>query len=184
MQVESAINTQSLKPQTDLIKRRYGDDKERIQRETSALYERAGVNPLAGVFVQLPWSALAAQDRLSVSLFLLLFCQSVQSCYFCYYSLLRLCKQDPHSCMSPPDGTALECLGRPGVPYRPSLPSALLPYMYMSPPKEAALECFGLPGVPWPPWTAYRPSLPSALCRSVHVYATLPTQASCTCSNV
>lgn len=50
IQVESAINTQSLKPQTDLIKRRYGDDKERIQRETSALYERAGVNPLAGCF--------------------------------------------------------------------------------------------------------------------------------------
>jgi len=48
IQVESSINTQALKPQTDLIKRRYGEDKERIQRETSALYEKAGVNPLAG----------------------------------------------------------------------------------------------------------------------------------------
>lgn len=46
--MESSINTQALKPQTDLIKRRYGDDKDRIQRETSALYEKAGVNPLAG----------------------------------------------------------------------------------------------------------------------------------------
>lgn len=48
MQVESSLNVQTLKPQTDLIKRRYGSDKERIQRETSALYEKAGVNPLAG----------------------------------------------------------------------------------------------------------------------------------------
>ena len=46
--MESSLNVQALKPQTDLIKRRYGSDKDRIQRETSALYEKAGVNPLAG----------------------------------------------------------------------------------------------------------------------------------------
>ena len=39
---------QRLKPQIDLLKKRYGDDKDRIQKETSALYEKAGVNPLAG----------------------------------------------------------------------------------------------------------------------------------------
>ena len=48
MQVESAISVQKLKPTIDAIKRQYGEDKEKIQRETSALYEKAGVNPLAG----------------------------------------------------------------------------------------------------------------------------------------
>lgn len=48
MQVESSLEVQKLKPQVDLIKRRYGEDKERIQRETNALYEKAGVKPLAG----------------------------------------------------------------------------------------------------------------------------------------
>lgn len=47
-QVESGLAVQALKPTVDLIKRRYGDDKERIQKETSALYEKTGVNPLAG----------------------------------------------------------------------------------------------------------------------------------------
>lgn len=49
MQVESAINVQKLKPTIDAIKRQYGDDKQKIQRETSALYEKSGVNPLAGM---------------------------------------------------------------------------------------------------------------------------------------
>lgn len=48
VQVESAISVQKLKPTIDAIKRQYGEDKDKIQRETSALYEKAGVNPLAG----------------------------------------------------------------------------------------------------------------------------------------
>jgi 60Kd inner membrane protein len=47
--VESSLEVQKLKPQVDLIKRRYGSDKDRIQRETNALYEKAGVKPLAGM---------------------------------------------------------------------------------------------------------------------------------------
>ncbi len=39
---------QSLKPRIDLIKARYGDDKDRVQKETNMLYEQAGVSPLAG----------------------------------------------------------------------------------------------------------------------------------------
>lgn len=39
---------QSLKPKIDAIKSKYGDDKDAVSRETSALYEKAGVNPLAG----------------------------------------------------------------------------------------------------------------------------------------
>lgn len=39
---------QALKPRLDLIKARYGEDKEKVQKETSLLYEQAGVNPLAG----------------------------------------------------------------------------------------------------------------------------------------
>lgn len=39
---------QSLKPRIDMMKARYGEDKKKIQRETSILYEQAGVNPLAG----------------------------------------------------------------------------------------------------------------------------------------
>ncbi len=39
---------QSLKPRVDLIKARYGDDKDAVTKETSKLYEQAGVNPLAG----------------------------------------------------------------------------------------------------------------------------------------
>ncbi|GLC44867.1 hypothetical protein PLESTB_001681500 [Pleodorina starrii] len=47
-QVESALAVQALKPRVDLIKDRFGDDKDKIQKETSVLYEQAGVNPLAG----------------------------------------------------------------------------------------------------------------------------------------
>lgn len=39
---------QALKPRVDLIKERFGDDKDKIQKETSVLYEQAGVNPLSG----------------------------------------------------------------------------------------------------------------------------------------
>lgn len=47
-QVESSMAVQALKPRIDLIKQRYGEDKDKIQKETSVLYEQAGVNPLAG----------------------------------------------------------------------------------------------------------------------------------------
>ena len=47
-QVESTMSMQQLKPQIDAIKEKYGDDKDAIQRETAALYEKANVNPLAG----------------------------------------------------------------------------------------------------------------------------------------
>lgn len=47
-QIESALSMQNLKPEIDAIKEKYGEDKDAIQRETSALYEKAGVNPLAG----------------------------------------------------------------------------------------------------------------------------------------
>ena len=47
-QVESAMATQSLKPRIDIIKERYGEDKKKVQKETSRLYEQAEVNPLAG----------------------------------------------------------------------------------------------------------------------------------------
>ena len=48
VQVESAMAVQTLKPRIDLIKARYGEDKDRVQAETSKLYEEAGVNPAAG----------------------------------------------------------------------------------------------------------------------------------------
>jgi YidC/Oxa1 family membrane protein insertase len=47
-QVESALAVQELRPQLEALKARYGADKDRIQKETSLLYEEAGVNPLAG----------------------------------------------------------------------------------------------------------------------------------------
>jgi YidC/Oxa1 family membrane protein insertase len=56
-QVESAMAVQNLKPRIDVIKERYGDDKDKVQKETARLYEQAGVNPLAGCapsILQLP----------------------------------------------------------------------------------------------------------------------------------
>ena len=50
MQVESGLAMQNLKPTIDNIKRLYGDDKKKIQRETSALYKKANVSPLAGMW--------------------------------------------------------------------------------------------------------------------------------------
>ena len=46
--VEANLRAQTLKPRIDLIKARYGDDKEKVQMETARLYEEAEVNPLAG----------------------------------------------------------------------------------------------------------------------------------------
>lgn len=48
IQVEGTMSMQALKPEIDAIKEKYGDDKDAISRETSALYEKAKVNPLAG----------------------------------------------------------------------------------------------------------------------------------------
>ena len=48
VQVESGIAMQNLKPTIDNIKRLYGDDKKKIQRETSELYKKAQISPLAG----------------------------------------------------------------------------------------------------------------------------------------
>lgn len=39
---------QNLKPTIDNIKRLYGDDKKKVQRETSELYKKAQISPLAG----------------------------------------------------------------------------------------------------------------------------------------
>jgi YidC/Oxa1 family membrane protein insertase len=47
-QVESSLAVQKLKPTIDEIKRLYGDDRDKVQREQSALYEKAGVDPAAG----------------------------------------------------------------------------------------------------------------------------------------
>lgn len=47
-QVESGIAMQNLKPTIDNIKRLYGDDKKKVQRETSELYKKAQISPLAG----------------------------------------------------------------------------------------------------------------------------------------
>ena len=43
---------QSLKPTIDALKKRYGEDKARIQKETTLLYEKANVNPSAGESVR------------------------------------------------------------------------------------------------------------------------------------
>lgn len=56
-QVESAMAVQALKPRIDVIKERYGEDKDKVQKETSRLYQQANVNPLAGCLpslLQLP----------------------------------------------------------------------------------------------------------------------------------
>lgn len=47
-QVESSMSMMALKPKIDAIKEKYGENKDAVQRETSALYDKAGVNPLAG----------------------------------------------------------------------------------------------------------------------------------------
>ena len=45
--MESALAVQNLKPTIDAIKAQYGEDKRKIQRETTELYKQSGVNPLA-----------------------------------------------------------------------------------------------------------------------------------------
>ena len=53
LQVESGIAMQNLKPTIDNIKRLYGDDKKKVQRETSELYKKAQISPLAGAYERL-----------------------------------------------------------------------------------------------------------------------------------
>ncbi|KAI7739471.1 hypothetical protein M8C21_001013 [Ambrosia artemisiifolia] len=47
-QVESTLAMQNLQPKIKAIQQRYAGNQERIQLETSRLYQKAGVNPLAG----------------------------------------------------------------------------------------------------------------------------------------
>ncbi|KAM0051324.1 putative membrane insertase YidC/ALB3/OXA1/COX18, membrane insertase YidC/Oxa1 [Helianthus debilis subsp. tardiflorus] len=47
-QVESTLAMQNLQPKIKAIQQRYAGNQERIQLETSRLYTKAGVNPLAG----------------------------------------------------------------------------------------------------------------------------------------
>lgn len=47
-QVESTLAMQNLQPKIKAIQQRYAGNQERIQLETSRLYQQAGVNPLAG----------------------------------------------------------------------------------------------------------------------------------------
>ncbi|RDY12576.1 Inner membrane protein PPF-1, chloroplastic, partial [Mucuna pruriens] len=47
-QVESTLAMQNLQPKLKAIQERYAGNQERIQLETSRLYQQAGVNPLAG----------------------------------------------------------------------------------------------------------------------------------------
>lgn len=51
-QVESALAVQALKPRVDLIKARFGDDKEKITKETNILYEqeRTAMLPFPSLF--------------------------------------------------------------------------------------------------------------------------------------
>jgi hypothetical protein len=39
-QVESSLAVQSLKPRIDLIKKRFGEDKDKVSKETNLLYEQ------------------------------------------------------------------------------------------------------------------------------------------------
>lgn len=52
------MSVQNLKPTIDEIKRLYGDDKNKVQRETSELYKKSGVNPAAGMHALLPHASL------------------------------------------------------------------------------------------------------------------------------
>lgn len=47
-QLSSAANMKALKPQQDLVKKWYGDNKELLNIETGNLFEKLNVNPLAG----------------------------------------------------------------------------------------------------------------------------------------
>ncbi|CAD7704454.1 unnamed protein product [Ostreobium quekettii] len=71
-QVESSISMQALQPRIKEMQEKYKNDPERLQQETAALYQEAGVNPLAGclptlatipVFIGLYRALLLAADE-------------------------------------------------------------------------------------------------------------------------
>lgn len=71
-QVESSINMQALQPRMKALQEKYKNDPERLQKETAALYQEAGVNPLSGclptlatipVFIGLYRALLLAADE-------------------------------------------------------------------------------------------------------------------------
>ncbi len=55
---KSTAKTKVLKPEIDAIKAKYGDDMQKVQQEQMQLYQKAGVNPLAGcipLLLQMPF---------------------------------------------------------------------------------------------------------------------------------
>lgn len=75
-QVESSLNMQALQPKMKEIQDTYKDDPEMLQQKTAALYQEAGVNPLAGclptlatlpVFIGLYRSITRAADQGALS---------------------------------------------------------------------------------------------------------------------
>lgn len=95
-QVESSMAVQSLKPRIDMMKARYGDDKDKIQRETQILYKQAGVNPLAGegegrkgvevgcweeAAIVVGWLSVCACTALCTTRRI---CNSSSSCFLCH----------------------------------------------------------------------------------------------------
>lgn len=77
-QSTSMLKMQALQPQMQEIKEKYGNDKERLNREMMELYRKANVNPVSGclpMFIQLPifvglWQALSNSFNLRQSSFL------------------------------------------------------------------------------------------------------------------
>jgi YidC/Oxa1 family membrane protein insertase len=61
-QQKSAARMQELQPELDKLKKKYGNDKERMQQEQMKLYKEMGVNPLGGclpLLIQMPiWFGL------------------------------------------------------------------------------------------------------------------------------
>lgn len=61
-QQKSAEKMQALQPELEKLKKKYGNDKERLQQEQLRLYREAGINPLGGclpLLIQMPiWFGL------------------------------------------------------------------------------------------------------------------------------
>ena len=61
-QQKSAERTQALQPEIEKLKKKYGNDKERLQQEQMKLYREMGINPLSGclpLLIQMPiWFGL------------------------------------------------------------------------------------------------------------------------------
>ena len=86
MQVESGIAMQNLKPTIDNIKRLYGDDKKKIQRETSELYKKAKIRPLAGKQVKL----FSVTKYVAAKLHLMMFSQHIATLLFVVHVIICL----------------------------------------------------------------------------------------------